>query len=387
MWTQTGINYSQLLEHEKEIVRKINETIKKVNDELNQSLHFNTAISRLMECVNILSLYRNDVEDEKVLLNEVIWGYSLKKIVHLLSPFVPFITSEIREMWKADSDIFSVPFPIEDPAFLEKEAWVMIVQINGKKRSEITVRKEFSEKEIQELALSQDKIKSFLGEKEIRKIIICTSKNSEYCCLMEKFNNILKEALLAKASDIHIKEGQAVYFRQCSFLAKQEAMCSKEEILQFLNENGVIIEDEDKALDFSMAVIDGEQRVRGHFYKDKGGLSLALRFLPGEIPTLESINAPKVIKKYAEKSSGLILIAGKTGSGKTTTSASIIDHINRTESRHILTLEDPIEYEHPSKRGLVTQREIRGKGDVLQEALEAALRQDPDVVFVGEVKE
>jgi twitching motility protein PilT len=127
--------------------------------------------------------------------------------------------------------------------------------------------------------------------------------------------------------------------------------------------------------------------VRIHVYRSGSGLSLAIRFLALAIPTLDALHLPSVVAALAERPRGLVVFAGPTGSGKSTTLASLIDHINRTQARHVITIEDPVEYVHKPMRSLITQREIGRDVPSYEEAIYAALRSDPDVLLVGEMRD
>jgi twitching motility protein PilT len=133
--------------------------------------------------------------------------------------------------------------------------------------------------------------------------------------------------------------------------------------------------------------IPGVIRFRVNVYKQRGALASVMRLITLDIATLEELNLPKVIHTFAQKPRGFILITGPTGSGKSTTLAAIVDEINRTRNEHIMTIEDPIEYLHPHKNCLVNQREIGADTQSFKKALKYILRQDPDVVLVGEMRD
>src|SRR3954447_19778909 len=139
-------------------------------------------------------------------------------------------------------------------------------------------------------------------------------------------------------------------------------------------------------VDFSMTWHDNV-RVRGNVFRQRGALALALRIIPMQVPGLADLGLPSVVTSLAESASGLILLTGPTGSGKSTTLASLIDHVNATRPCHILTIEDPIEYVHSHKRAVVSQREIGTDAVSFADALRAALREDPDVILVGEMRD
>jgi twitching motility protein PilT len=139
-------------------------------------------------------------------------------------------------------------------------------------------------------------------------------------------------------------------------------------------------------LDFSYWIGDAA-RFRGNLYRQKGAVGAALRAIPNRIPTLEELRLPLILEDLAQLPSGLVLITGPTGSGKSTTLAAMIDIINSEKDCHILTVEDPIEYLHEHKRSMVNQREMGTDTDSFPTALRAALREDPDVLLVGEMRD
>jgi twitching motility protein PilT len=141
-----------------------------------------------------------------------------------------------------------------------------------------------------------------------------------------------------------------------------------------------------RQLDFSHS-IPGLARFRVNVYFQKESIGAAFRLIPDELKTLEELGIPSSLHQLAEKPRGLVLITGPTGSGKSTTLAALIDEINRNRSEHILTIEDPIEFLHRHKRCIVNQREIGPDATSFAEALKAALRQDPDVILVGEMRD
>ena len=131
----------------------------------------------------------------------------------------------------------------------------------------------------------------------------------------------------------------------------------------------------------------GSVRMRCNLFHQQHHTALALRLLPMEIPTAEQLRLPPIIVQQAEKPRGLVIVTGPTGSGKSSTLAALLDHINRTMPRHIITLENPIEYVHPRIRSIINQREIGADTESFASGLRAALRQDPDVILVGEMRD
>jgi twitching motility protein PilT len=144
-------------------------------------------------------------------------------------------------------------------------------------------------------------------------------------------------------------------------------------------------EDEGEA-DFSYA-LPGVSRFRVNTFKQRGAISIVCRAIPFEIRSIDDLGLPQVVRSLAEEQRGIILVTGTTGSGKSTTLAAMIDHINQTRARHIVTLEDPIEYLHPDKRSIVNQREVGFDTKSFGRAMRRVLRQDPDVILIGEMRD
>jgi twitching motility protein PilT len=142
-----------------------------------------------------------------------------------------------------------------------------------------------------------------------------------------------------------------------------------------------------KDIDFSYEIRGLKLRFRGHIFQQTTGLSAVFRTIRSEIPQLERLGLPPLIRTFAEMKNGLVLVGGPTGSGKSTTLAALVDHINRTSDRHIVTIEDPIETVHSSRQSLVNQREVGAHTRSFEAALRSTLRQDPDVILVGEMRD
>jgi twitching motility protein PilT len=139
-------------------------------------------------------------------------------------------------------------------------------------------------------------------------------------------------------------------------------------------------------LDFVFTWMD-RARLRGNAFMQRGSAGLALRMIPATVPTIEQLGLPDVVRRLVDQPSGLILVTGPTGSGKSTTLAAMVDHVNRNRRCHILTIEDPIEYVHQHACGAVTQREVGQDTESFARALRSALREDPDVLMVGEMRD
>lgn len=133
--------------------------------------------------------------------------------------------------------------------------------------------------------------------------------------------------------------------------------------------------------------MDEQSRFRCNYMKQQRGYCCVFRLIPTKILTLEQLNVPEQIKKFGEMRSGLVLVTGPTGSGKSTTLAALIDYINTNFSRHIITVEEPIEFVHPSKKSIITQREVPNNCPTFADGLRASLREDTDIVLVGEMRD
>src|SRR5262249_36803779 len=142
----------------------------------------------------------------------------------------------------------------------------------------------------------------------------------------------------------------------------------------------------DLELDFAIAFGDN-MRFRVNAFNAIGGPGAVLRSIPTQLRTLNELGAPEMLKKLGDLHNGLILVTGPTGSGKSTTLAALVDHINSQYARHILTVEDPVEFVHKSKKSLINQREVGSNTKSFARALKSALREDPDVILVGEMRE
>lgn len=207
----------------------------------------------------------------------------------------------------------------------------------------------------------------------------------------QNLETILKSAVEKGASDIHFTKDIEPTFRIDGSLkqSKEFAVCTPEILAGFVKEltNEEQFEKylQNKDLDTSMTF--GEVRFRVHIYKQSNADAIALRIIPREIPRFKDLKIPNSIRQFTNMKNGLILITGTTGSGKSTTLASIIDEINTNYSKHIVTVEDPIEYIHNHKKSIVNQREIGTDVLTFDKAVRAAMREDPDVLLVGEMRD
>lgn len=201
----------------------------------------------------------------------------------------------------------------------------------------------------------------------------------------------LKFLIQVGGSDLHIKVGLPLMIRLKGELnpTKMEPLTEeqvKEMLFSVLSEAQKKKLEAERELDFSHH-IEGISRYRGNVLFQKGIMGAVFRAIPSTIPSLESLALPPVLLTLAEKDQGLILVTGPTGSGKSTTLAAMIDAINTRQYKHILTIEDPIEFVHEDKNCVINQREVGSDTLSFAEALRRALRQDPDVVLVGEMRD
>lgn len=192
------------------------------------------------------------------------------------------------------------------------------------------------------------------------------------------------------ASDIHLSEGMALVFRVDGRLVPAPVQPTPEEarglILSMLNEAQRKTYAAGHDVDFALPTPDGA-RQRVNVFRQQGKAAATLRLLNNSIPTLAELGLPKVLTQLADAPRGLILVTGPTGSGKSTTLAAMIDHINETRPDHILTAEDPIEYVYQNKQATIHQREVGQDVMSFAAALRSALREDPDVILVGEMRD
>ena len=202
---------------------------------------------------------------------------------------------------------------------------------------------------------------------------------------------LLDKAVLQKASDLHLTAGAWPTLRINGKLQRMgEEILSSDDtktlIEQFLTANQLAHLNSLGELDFAYTNLNSG-RFRVNAYKQRDSYALAIRMISSRIPSMGELGLPPILKDLAMKQRGLILVTGPTGSGKTTTLAAMLDFINKNRQCHILTLEDPIEYQHKHNQSIVNQREIGTDTQSFGNALRAALRQDPDVVLVGEMRD
>jgi twitching motility protein PilT len=208
---------------------------------------------------------------------------------------------------------------------------------------------------------------------------------------MAKIDALFNTMLSAGGSDLHLAEGQAPKTRvhgrmgalnqpvlthesMCEYLSE---ICPPERWTHFL---------EHKDLDFAYAMGD-QARFRANFFVQIRGFGAVFRTIPTRIKTFEELNVPTILKSFGQLRSGLVLVTGPTGAGKSTTLAALIDYINENSARHIVTIEEPIEFVHPNKKSVLCQREVGLDVDSFADGLRTACRQDCDVILVGEMRD
>ncbi|MGH7238148.1 MAG: type IV pilus twitching motility protein PilT, partial [Candidatus Saccharimonadales bacterium] len=207
-----------------------------------------------------------------------------------------------------------------------------------------------------------------------------------------KIEVLLEEVVRRKASDLHLQVGLPPMLRvDGSLLPVAGTDILNEEAVEtlvfaILDEDQKQILLKDKEFDFSFAFGD-LGRFRVNAFHERGNLASAMRLIPNEILTVEQLGLPAIVTKFASYPRGLVLITGPTGSGKSTSLASLIHKINLEQSKHIITIEDPIEYTHKSKKSIIVQREVHYDTYSFSAALRSALREDPDVVLIGEMRD
>ena len=203
---------------------------------------------------------------------------------------------------------------------------------------------------------------------------------------------LLEEVVRRRASDLHLQVGLPPMLRVDGSLIPVTGFNQLDEagvetlLFAILDQNQRQVLEKDKELDFSFTFgILGRFRVNA--YHERGNLAAALRLIPNEIKTIADLGLPPVVLNFASYPRGLVLVTGPTGSGKSTTLAALIDKLNSETAQHIITIEDPIEFTHKSKKSVVVQREVHYDTYSFSAALRSSLRQDPDVVLIGEMRD
>ena len=204
-------------------------------------------------------------------------------------------------------------------------------------------------------------------------------------------SELLRFAVEQGASDLHLSAGERPALRidgdiepiDLPALGREEA---HRLVFDLMNDLQRRIFQERLEVDFAF-VLDDELRFRVNAFTQNRGEAMVLRSIPYQVPSMEQLGLPAVLRRMCDEQRGLVLVTGPTGSGKSTTLAAMIDYLNQSTASHILTLEDPIEFVHASKRALVNQREIGSQTHSFANALRSALREDPDVILVGELRD
>jgi twitching motility protein PilT len=209
--------------------------------------------------------------------------------------------------------------------------------------------------------------------------------------MKDRIDYLLRAGFELKASDIHLTVGVPPILRINGELKRygQDSLMPKEieEMAQTIIPENMWDQFKEKGeLDFSYG-IPGVSRFRINTYMQRACVAMAIRIVPTRIPSLEELDLPQTLTQIAEKPQGLVLVTGPTGSGKSTTLASVINYMNQTSRKHIITLEDPIEYLHKHGNSIIDQREVGFDTNNFANGLRAALRQDPDVILVGEMRD
>jgi twitching motility protein PilT len=206
-----------------------------------------------------------------------------------------------------------------------------------------------------------------------------------------EIRKLLEEMVERRGSDLHITSGVPPQIRIDGVLvAADRPPLSPEESRELsyamIDEKRIARLETDKGLDTSISV-EGLGRFRLNIYYQRGSVAAAVRHLPWDIPAMEELGVPLVMKDFCEKLNGLVLVSGPTGSGKSTTLASMLSYINEHKNVHILSIEDPIEYLHRHKFSIINQREIGRDAPSFAAAVRQVLRQDPDVICIGEIRD
>ncbi len=208
---------------------------------------------------------------------------------------------------------------------------------------------------------------------------------------MSEIYKLLKETVTSQASDLHLSAGSPIMIRIHGSIKKIDERAitreiTKDLLYQVLNKEQIASLEKGSDVDFSLSIPE-IGRFRVNVFNQRLGLGAVFRSIPTKIPNMQELGLPQTIKELIDLENGMILVTGPTGSGKSTTLAVMIDYINTSKDGHIITIEDPIEFIHESKNCIINQREIGTNTHSFANALRSALREDPDYVLVGELRD
>lgn len=209
---------------------------------------------------------------------------------------------------------------------------------------------------------------------------------------MAEIDALLEQAVKIGASDVHISVGSPLIYRLHGELQSMEqtALLAENDVRRLLQE--IMTEQQVRKfeqlndIDFAYQV-EGIGRFRGNVFLQNRGMGAVFRIIPQYIVPLEDLHLPRAVNEFTRLGRGLVLVTGPTGNGKSTTLASMIDHINRHRKTHIITIEDPLEFIHTNKKSLINQREVGSHSSSFANALRSAFREDPDVILIGEMRD
>ncbi|MBI2916040.1 MAG: PilT/PilU family type 4a pilus ATPase [Elusimicrobia bacterium] len=209
---------------------------------------------------------------------------------------------------------------------------------------------------------------------------------------MSLFEQFLRKVVELNASDLHLKVGRPPHMRLKGDIVPMDGYSALTQEQMWKEVQGITSKsqqenlEKEKELDFSFQ-IEGLARFRGNIFHQRGALSAVFRMIPTKIPTAQDLGLPPVLLELVSRHQGLLLVTGPTGSGKTTTLASLVQHVNENLSKHIITIEDPIEFGYSDVKCIINQREVGSDTATFSQALRRALRQDPDVILMGELRD
>ncbi|MBO5386977.1 MAG: type IV pilus twitching motility protein PilT [Lachnospiraceae bacterium] len=204
------------------------------------------------------------------------------------------------------------------------------------------------------------------------------------------FVDLIEEAKMDGCSDVHITVGTSIARRRYGKLEMLDPIPTAQEstnlIIECLNQDQIEKVRAGQDLDFALMLPTGT-RIRANIYHQRNNVAATYRILQTKIPTFDELDIPEAVRKLVNEPRGLVLITGPTGSGKTTTLASMIDYINKKMPKHVMTIEDPIEYVYPHAKSMIHQRQVGTDVESFASALRSALREDPDIILVGEMRD